>query len=358
MRRPKGSGCIYRVGKQWRGYKTISGQRVYTGVHQTKQEVQKELDGLTSATIRAEFLPTLSEWYQSLLEGPFRREYEEPTWKLHEGMWRLRVAPSDFGRMRLDQVKRRHVQSFIDKAADVYRSAWSIRRLGSCVHTALERAVRDELIPANPATGIKYPKIPETPLLRLSPEQALQLPNMPEDKRLAAMLLVGLDTGLRRGEICGLKWDAINEEERYIVVKNQRVRRDGTMKDKLPKGGKTGIVDLTDAALAVLLSQPRRSEYVFTTATGNAVRPDDVTRDMRRFRKEAGIGEIRIKDLRSNFVSMLLETGADIRTVQELARHSSSKTTQEIYARSRRDLKRAAIDRLQNRGGSGGSIAQ
>jgi len=171
------------------------------------------------------------------------------------------------------------------------------------------------------------------------------------------MITVARDTGLRRGEICGLKWTDLHKEEEgsYLIVARQIVRTEGGIKEETPKTRRSfqREIVLTPNALAALESQPKRSEYVFTTESGSPVRPDNFSRDFRFVRKAAGMDDLKLHGLRSSCISIMLEVGNDVRTVQEMVGHSSSRITQEVYARSRRDLKARAAhlfaDKVSNK---------
>ncbi|MBX3112327.1 MAG: tyrosine-type recombinase/integrase [Fimbriimonadaceae bacterium] len=93
---------------------------------------------------------------------------------------------------------------------------------------------------------------------------------------------------------------------------------------------------------AITSSRPR---------TASPVSPDNLTRDFRQWAKKNGLEGMRLHDLRGSYVFPLIESGADIRTVQELARHSDSRTTMEAYARPRQPVKEQAIEGLRRHWG-------
>jgi len=106
-----------------------------------------------------------------------------------------------------------------------------------------------------------------------------------------------------------------------------------------------------DAAKAVVAieAQPKRSLFVFSTESGLPLSPRNVCQDIKARKKALGLPDnMRLHELRGTFVSLLLESGVDLRTVQELARHSDPRTTQAMYARSRTETKVAAIERLKS----------
>lgn len=299
-------------------------------------------------------MPTVAQFLKSLLENELRDEHKFGHWKTNETYGRTRVAPSPLGKMPLDLVTTTDVQRFIDaqKTLDGKPLAAStVRRIGALVSMLFSRAKspRHGYIQYNPCDGVRYPQVRETLKRTLSPEEAAQLPMKAASPRLRAIVTLARDTGLRRGELCGLKWADLQKEKDgtgYIVIRQQIVRSQGGIAEDRPKT-RTSYrreVVLTPQALAAIEEQPRRAEYIFTTDEGKPLRPDNLTRDFRQFTQKAGLTGLKLHGLRSSYISIMLEAGADVRTVQELVGHSSSRITQEVYARSRRDLKHRAAE--------------
>lgn len=349
-RRAKGEGHMSKdPDGSWRGFATVNGKRLYRRAKTKTLLVKKLKEARSEQRKPRQRMPTLLEFAHDQLEGPLKHDLRYATWTLYETFWRLKLGPHHLSSLKLDQIRRADVQGFIDDHRSTYKPS-SLRRLGSFVCMLLERATELELISLNPARKVRYPEIHETQKRVLDPEEATQLPTIALSPRLAAMLIVATHTGLRRGELCGIRWEDVDEEEMLLHVRRQITRTEGGIVESKPKT-RTSIrdIELTLAALEAIKSQPRRSVYVFTTETGNPVRPDTLARDFRKVRSGTSFANLRLHDLRASYISILLELGADVRTVQELAGHASSAMTLEVYARSRRELKRGATDRLSNR---------
>lgn len=342
QRRPKGLGTVERVGKHgFRARRTINGQRVCGTVRKTKLEAERDLRDLKAQQHKRSEIPTLAEYAKDLLEDRFMNRHKQSTWETNEISWRVYIAPSRVGRMKLDNIRRRDLQAFID---GLNKSPRYVRRVGAFLSVVLSEAVHDEYISVNPISGVRWPDIEERENRTLTPEEAIKLMN-PTD-RLTSMILVALHTGLRRGELCGLRWEDVR-------IGFLRVRRSiapvrgGDIETTTKTKKSMADVPLSDEARDVIMAQPRRGKYVFSTETGGAISPSNLSRDWRAWAKRNGLDGMRFHDLRGSYVSLLIETGADIRTVQELARHSDPRTTMAAYARSRQDVKEEAILRLR-----------
>lgn len=347
----------------WVAYVTENGRR-RSRTAKTKQDAAKLLQSLKSTRRRAKGIPTVAEFALQLLQGELRDEHRYGTWATNETYGRTRLAPSDLGSMPLDMVRTAHVQHFIDQQKPLSGkgklSPTTVRRIGALISMIFSKAKSPRYghIEFNPCDGVEYPQIRETTKRTLSPEEASDLPSQADSPRLAAMVTVARDTGLRRGEICGLKWSDLKRDHLgnpFLIITQQIVRTEGSIGESTTKT-RTSFkreVDLTPDALRAIESQPRRSEYIFTTETGRPVRPDNLSRDFRLLREKAGMPDLKLHGLRASYISIMLEAGNDVRTVQELVGHSSSRVTQEVYARSRRDLKVKAAqlfaDRVPNK---------
>lgn len=180
---------------------------------------------------------------------------------------------------------------------------------------------------ADPTRYIKARKPKKLPVV-LTREEVAKLLNAPSDPMDALMLRLLYVTGMRVGELCSLRWEDVNMEERTILVRG--------------KGGKHRIV-LFDEETAAMLNRWRLlcdSEFVFPGKKDH-IRERTVQKKVKKYAKMAGIDKnVHPHTLRHSFGTHLLEEGADLRAIQELLGHSSVKTT-ELYTHvSREHLKK------------------
>jgi integrase len=116
-------------------------------------------------------------------------------------------------------------------------------------------AVRDEIIPANPALMVDKPAVPDSPVTAWEPADIAEFLVRCGLRRLGPLYELAVNTGLRRGEIAGLHWADVDFAKRKIVVKHNRVTVDGKVEElttKTRSGRRT--VRLNDAAVAALLT--------------------------------------------------------------------------------------------------------
>lgn len=348
-RRLKGEGCLIQTADgRWKGYVTIDGHRVWRTA-KTKREAAEKLrrvpEELRQNHLRRE-APTLGDFARELLEGPLKHDLRYATWALYETFWRLKLMPHSISDTRVHELRPIDCQRFIDDYHSAYKPS-SLRRLGSFLSMVLQRAVELELRTDNPAHRVRYPSIPTVTKQVVAAEEISDLLARAPSARLSDMVLFAILTGLRRGEICGLRWTDIDLANRRIDVSRQMVHGPGTVLEGVPKTASSRrMVPLTTQAVELLERQPRSSQYVFCTSSGTAVRPDHLTRDFAKMRRGTAWASVRFHDLRATFISLMLQASVDVRTVQEVVGHSSADMTLQIYARSNVAQKLAAADRL------------
>ncbi len=149
------------------------------------------------------------------------------------------------------------------------------------------------------------------------------------------MYYIELATGLRRGELLGLKWEDVDLVHGSIHVQRQIYRIDGEVVE-LPLKTKNAYrtLPLSADSLEVIKEQQQKSgesPYVFPSATGGPISPDSVLHMLHRVLKRAGLPKVRFHDLRHTFATLALQNGVDIKTVSGMLGHYSAGFTLDTY---------------------------
>ena len=142
------------------------------------------------------------------------------------------------------------------------------------------------------------------------------------------MYYIDLATGLRRGELLGLKWEDVDLERGDLRVKRQLARINGEIVEA-PLKTKNAYRTLPLAAdtIGILKAQKKKvgnSPWVFPSPTGGPLSPDCVNNMLHRVLKRAGRPSIRFHDLRHTFATLALQNGVDIKTVSGMLGHFSA----------------------------------
>jgi integrase len=159
----------------------------------------------------------MDRWLSDAVRGSVR----ESTYYRDECLVRVHMKPA-LGRVKLSNLNAMHLQSFYRGRLDSGLSGSTVQKIHHVLHKALSQAVRWNLIPRNPTDGVKAPT-PSTKEMRpLSADEARLLLGAAKDNRLEALYVLALHTGMRRGELLGLKWDDVDLD---AGVPQVRVRR-------------------------------------------------------------------------------------------------------------------------------------
>ena len=157
-----------------------------------------------------------------------------------------------------------------------------------------------------------------------------------KDSGVFEMYYVELATGLRRGELLGLKWEDIDFEHGNLRVKRQIARIDGEVVEApLKTKNAYRTLPLAGDTVDVLKQQKKKvgsSPWVFPSPTGGPISPDSVLHMLHRVLKRAGLPRVRFHDLRHTFATLALQNGVDIKTVSGMLGHFSAGFTLDTYA--------------------------
>jgi integrase len=153
---------------------------------------------------------------------------------------------------------------------------------------------------------------------------------------LKDVVVFAVNTGLRRGEICNLKWERVDLKNRVITVQSDDRYR--------VKMGKFRIVPLNARAYEVLKKRfhQRNSDYVFTSEHGQKINADFLSKRFKRYLRLAGLGEeIHFHSLRHTFASLLAQARVPLYEIKELLGHSKISVTEQYSHLSPQTLQKA-----------------
>ena len=256
------------------------------------------------------------------------------------------IAPTPLGRMRLSDIRRFHINQFSDHLIAEGRGPTTVRRIAAVIQGALRAAEQEDLIESNPSTGIRLPKVDRHEFEPWEPAQVGHFLDTAGSHRLGALFELAVLTGMRRGEIIGLRWSDVDLTRRSIAVRNNRVQAGKKIVEHQPKT-KAGrrAVDLSDAAAGALIGWKVKPDnehaewgdawqttgYVFTYEDGTPLKPQYVTRLFDKIRLQAELPKLTFHGQRHEFASLMIASGADIAMVAKMLGHSSIVITSDLY---------------------------
>lgn len=228
----------------------------------------------------------------------------------------------------------------------------NIRVLKSC----LNEAIRKDLLSTNPLNHIALPSVPKKAVKAFTNDEQNRICKVVKTNK-DLPILVALYTGLRIGEIAGLKWNDINWDDQVIIVRNnlQRLRKEvhqsktelvnASLKTSLSHRvvplGKTLSNQLQD------LKEVSISEFVFTFKNNEPLDPRTIRNRFTKVKQKADVSDLPFHALRHTFATRCIEKGVSVTTISALLGHQSAKMTLDTYTNSFISEKRAAIAKLE-----------
>ena len=231
-------------------------------------------------------------------------------------------------------------------------SAKTVRNIHQIISSALKLAVDQRLLARNPADGCALPKVERKEMQTLPAAQLASFLREARESGVFALYYIDLTTGLRRGELLGLKWEDVDLEKGELRVRRQIGRVGGEVLE-MPLKTKNAYrtLPLSADAISVLKMQKCKvgnSEWVFPSPTGGPMSPDSVLHMLHRVLKRAGLPKVRFHDLRHTFATLALQNGVDVKTVSGMLGHFSAGFTLDIYAHVTTSAKREAAKTMGN----------
>ena len=182
----------------------------------------------------------------------------------------------------------------------------TVRNIHQMIGSAYNLAMEQRLVTKNSTQGCALPKVEHKEMKTLTADQLSAFFQEARDSGVFALYYIDLTTGLRRGELLGLKWSDIDLEKGDLRVQRQIGRIDGKIIE-MPLKTKNAYrtLPLSADAISVLKMQKCKvnsSEWVFPSPTGGPMSPDSVLHMLQRVLKRAGLPRIRFHDLRHPYV--------------------------------------------------------
>jgi len=255
---------------------------------------------------------------------------------------------------KLKDLKPIHIQTLYNVWAKHGMTGSTMLKYHNVIRKALQHAMKFDLVPTNVADKVDRPRVNSFQARFLSENEMAEIFKAAEGHLIEVPVKLAAIYGLRRSEVMGLKWSAIDFEHKTIEIKHQvlhtkiggvvKILRSDTLKNK----SSFRTLPLTPQAEKILRDAQQRieknnrlygsgycledSEYVCVNELGKLISPDRVTDSFKHILKKAGVRKARFHDLRHSCASLLLAAGVQMKSIQEWMGHSTFSTTADIYS--------------------------
>lgn len=287
-----------------------------------------------------------------------------------------RIYPA-LGHIRLGSLRPRHFLEFYHQLAAPGQnqrtggglSPKTISHYHTMLSSVLDRAVKWGLIGENPCRHVDPPRVPKKAIHCLDDEQAVRfmqaLETEPTEDR--ALFTLALYTGMRRGELLGLEWPDIDFQAGTITIRRTSQyggKELGTYTDDTKTEQSKRCIRVTDTVLELLASyKAEQAAYIlsigdqwdggwkkhprlFTNRDGRPMSPSTPLNRLKRFLQRNHLPNVSLHSLRHTNATLLIHSGADVRTISGRLGHSQTSTTMNIYAHQLQSADAAAAEAL------------
>lgn len=348
-------GSIHRRGDRWIAYwrsDTPKGRKQHTKVFRTKKEAQEFLND-TLAAIRGGVFsePTKVTFGEFLIERwlPTKKMGVRPsTFASYRGLVERHVVPA-LGHVQIQQLSADRLDLFYADLVDRGYATKTVRNIHVLVHRALTDAVRKNLVPRNVADAADPPKLNRAnrdEMKTWTPEQLREFFAGIGDHPLATAYVLAATTGMRRGEVLGVRWKDIDFDARRLHVQQTILTVEYEIVVGRPKTRRgERKVALDDQTLSLLGRHEVRQRHeralvgdayedndlVFARPEGTPVHPDYFSQTFDRTVRRLGLPKIRLHDLRHTHATLGLAAGVPVKVISDRLGHATSSFTQDIY---------------------------
>jgi len=316
----------------------VDGQRVRKTLRgvRTRAEAVKVLNAEVSDAQRGKYYFQQKNIAFAEMADLYFEKYSrvnKKSWKTSDWVYLRRLKPY-FGKYLLSKICPEMIEEYKSERLSTGIKKCSVNREVSCLRKVFNVAIAWGYASSNPVRKVKLYSEKENIRERILMEDEEERLLAVSPSYLKSMIMVGLHTGMRKGEVFNLKWENVDFDRKQISIKVSKSNKER----KIP------INSVLFSLLYALKSQNGQSEYVFTNpCTGMPYK--DIKRSFGTACEDAGIEGLRFHDLRHTFPTRLARRGVDLVIIKELMGHASIVTTQR-YLHSQADVKLQAVESL------------
>ena len=358
-KRANGEGSIRkRKDGRWEGRYTAghdpeTGKAIYKNVlGRSQAEVKEKLKQAIGETQALDITKagkyTVGEWMEVWFQDYAKIKVRLSSHQTYQGYIHNHIRPN-IGDIPLEKLTSLDLQKFYKKLLTTGRvdrveakgqpkglSAKTVRNLHQILSSALKLAQEQRLILTNPAEGCALPRVEHQEMKTLTTVQLASFFREARESGVFELYYLELATGLRRGELLGLKWEDVDLQRGDLRVRRQVSRINGDVVEApLKTKNAYRTLPLAEDTVSVLKEQRKKvgnSPWVFPSPNGGPISPDSVLHMLHRVLKRAGLPKVRFHDLRHTFATLALQNGVDVKTVSGMLGHFSAGFTLDTYA--------------------------
>lgn len=369
IQRSKGSWTlVFDMGRDGQGkrkqkWKTVRGTKA-----NAEQELRRVLRSLDTGEYVEPTKLSVAEYLERWLKDYARNAVAPKTFERYSEIVRCHLIPA-LGDQPLAKLHPLHIQDHYSEALESGRlngkgglSAQTVLHHHRVLREALQQAVKWLLLARNPADAVVPPRPVRKEVLAIDEATVELLMDALKDHRLYTPVLMALTTGMRRGEILGLRWRSVDLDTGTLVVRESLSQTKDGLNFKAPKSGKGRTVALPSLPVTALqahkVEQARNrlslgpvynNHYlVFAKADGEPWEPNSFTNAFTAFVLGKKLPHMSFHSLRHTHATLLLKQGIHPKVVSERLGHAKVGITLDIYSHVLPGMQEEAAQRIDS----------
>ena len=293
---------------------------------------------------------TFARWAEKWLQAYKAGKVSENTYRLtYENTVYSHLIPY-FGSAKVKDIRPVDLQTFFAGKLDYSDSM--VKKMVMCLNGIFDSAVENGCCARSPMKSVNVSGRDAQQRRVYTDEQIARVKSLAWDAGRYDVIVL-LETGMRRGELLGLRWDDVDfKAMTYSVCRSIATHKGGGVTVNLPKWNSFRTNPLTDEAAKALRMMPMECEYIFPTPSGEPQNPNTWSQKLKRFMKlvqESGCPALTAHELRHTYGTALRRRGVDIYTIQKVMGHRDIKVTSETYVHNEIEVLRSAITVVKGR---------
>lgn len=310
----------------------------------------------------------LGDFLERWLEDYAKSALRPTTFQTYATLIHKHITPA-LGVIILNKLQPIAIQRFYNEKLENGRadqsgglSTQTVRYFHAILREALGHAVKWQLLHRNPCELVDPPSIRKKEITTLDTKDVNHFLGIAKQDRYYISFLIAITTGLRRGEILGLRWKDVDFESKALSIRKNLVilNNKPTLQDPKTKDS-SRFVTLPSLVINALIEHKRIQDeekqmigddyntldLVICTSVGTPVGPRNLLRSFHNLLKKADLPKMRLHELRHSHATLMLKQGEHPKVVSERLGHSNTRITMDIYSHVLPNMQQEAVDRFE-----------
>lgn len=306
---------------------------------------------------------TVAEWCWLWYETYSKPNLRFSTADSYKVILEKHIIPA-IGGIKLRQLTALHIQQMYnyskeqgrvrrwEKTTDFSLANSTVRRIHMVLNSCLQQAVKERIISYNPCESCRVPKLEKKEMTIIPPEKVGAYLQAAEQYGVLPIFYLELTSGLRRGELLGLQWSDLDQENQLITVNKQlsKINRELVLTTPKTQNSIRKVV-VPKQTVELLIAEHEKhpdSPLMFASPrTGSYWSPDAIGRVHKKLLAMAEIdSSVRFHDLRHTFATLAMQSGVDVKTLASMLGHYSAGFTLDTYTHITHQMQQGAAEKI------------